>query len=287
MTGFTDAEGCFYVTVTKNKSSKLGWTVQLAYSIELHKRDIAILEDINNFFGVGNIYENGPNAIKFRIQSVKKLQCIIKHFDKFVLISDKRADYELWNKVFNLIQNKEHLTKDGLHKIVAIKALMKRGLPEELKSAFPNITPAERALVLDHKVQDPHWLAGFTSGEGCFFVNIKNSATSKLGVGVQLSYQITQHSRNEKLLRSFIKYFGCGIIFQHSENAVVFKVYKLIEINEKIIPFFNKYRIHGVKAKDFANWCKVATMLKDKKHLTLEGLEQIRNIKAGMNTGRK
>ena len=42
-----------------------------------------------------------------------------------------------------------------------------------------------------------------------------------------------------------------------------------------------------MKALDFADFCLAAELMKDNKHLTLEGLEQIRKIKAGMNTGRK
>ena len=37
---------------------------------------------------------------------------------------------------------------------------------------------------------------------------------------------------------------------------------------------------------DLADFCQVAEMMKVKKHITLEGLEQIRKIKAGMNRGR-
>jgi hypothetical protein len=42
-----------------------------------------------------------------------------------------------------------------------------------------------------------------------------------------------------------------------------------------------------VKAQDFKDFCKVADLMKEKKHLTEEGLEQIKLIKAGMNTWRK
>jgi hypothetical protein len=58
-------------------------------------------------------------------------------------------------------------------------------------------------------------------------------------------------------------------------------------LTEKIIPFFVKYSIIGVKSLDFYDWCKVAELMKEKKHLTNEGLTQIRKIKAAMNTGRK
>jgi len=57
-------------------------------------------------------------------------------------------------------------------------------------------------------------------------------------------------------------------------------------LTDKIIPLLKKYPILGEKFKDFDDFCKVVEMMKVKKHLTKEGLEQIHIIKAGMNTGR-
>jgi hypothetical protein len=37
---------------------------------------------------------------------------------------------------------------------------------------------------------------------------------------------------------------------------------------------------------DFNDFCKIADFMKNKSHLTSEGLEQIRHIKSGMNRGR-
>ena len=50
----------------------------------------------------------------------------------------------------------EGLTIEGLHKIVAIKASMNRGLSEKLQNAFSDVKSVERPLVLDKKVQDPY-----------------------------------------------------------------------------------------------------------------------------------
>jgi len=66
-----------------------------------------------------------------------------------------------------------------------------------------------------------------------------------------------------------------------------FIVERLSDLTEKIIPFYDKYRIHGVKALDFADFCKAAEIMKVKGHLTESGLEELRLIKAGMNTGRE
>jgi hypothetical protein len=43
----------------------------------------------------------------------------------------------------------------------------------------------------------------------------------------------------------------------------------------------------GVKLFDYLDWCEIAKLMIDGKHLTVEGLEIIRSIKSGMNTGRK
>jgi hypothetical protein len=64
------------------------------------------------------------------------------------------------------------------------------------------------------------------------------------------------------------------------------EVTEFSDIVEKIIPFFEKYPMVGVKTLNFADFCKVAELMKNKDHLNEEGLEQIRKIKAGMNRGR-
>ena len=66
-----------------------------------------------------------------------------------------------------------------------------------------------------------------------------------------------------------------------------FVVQRYSDIELKIIPFFNKYPILGSKSEDFKDFKEVATLIKNKEHLIKEGLLQIKNIKAGMNTGRK
>lgn len=42
----------------------------------------------------------------------------------------------------------------------------------------------------------------------------------------------------------------------------------------------------GIKYLDFADFVKVANLLNEKEHLTIEGLTKIKEIKAGMNKGR-
>ena len=93
-----------------------------------------------------------------------------------------------------IIKTKEHLTQEGFHKILALRASINWGLSDKLKAAFPNVKPVNRDIIKDQSIPDPNWLVGFASGEGCFFVKIKQSPLSRLGESVELRFQITQHS---------------------------------------------------------------------------------------------
>ena len=138
-------------------------------------------------FCVGSIsIKHGPQSIRYYVESVKDLAKVLDHFDKYPLITQKGADYELFKQAVELMEQKEHLTSEGLKKIVAIKASMNKGLSDELKAAFPDILPIERPKVENLLISDPHWLAGFTSGEGCFLVNIAKNLKCNTGFQVPL-----------------------------------------------------------------------------------------------------
>ena len=85
-----------------------------------------------------------------------------------------------------------------------------------------------------------------------------------------------------------INYYGCGTFSQDFKNAAVyFIVINFTDIFNIIIPFFNKYHIKGVKSMDYSDFVKIAKLMQNKAHLTIEGLEQIKKIKEGMNSKRK
>ena len=87
-------------------------------------------------------------------------------------------------------------------------------------------------------------------------------------------------------MRSLIEYLGCGNLSRKGD-AFDLTITKFSNLTDKVISFFEKYSICGVKLLDYLDWCKVVKLMENKSHLTLEGLNKIRNIKAEMNKGRK
>nr|YP_009558612.1 hypothetical protein [Capillidium heterosporum]AZZ06712.1 hypothetical protein [Capillidium heterosporum] len=91
ITGFADGESNFTIIITKNKSLKVGYRVQPSFQINLHKKDINLLNKIKSFWAVGKIYEQKESCI-YVVNSFKDLPVIIEHLDKYPLITQKQAD---------------------------------------------------------------------------------------------------------------------------------------------------------------------------------------------------
>ena len=211
VSGFVDGEGTFAINIRKGSRYRLGWSVEPAFSIGLHPKDEEILIHIREYFGgggIGTIHKNTrmvscPASLQGRVHSLEQISNIIIHFDRYPLITNKHADYLLFKEVIQMLLKKEHLTQEGLQAIVNIRGALNKGQTPLLKEAFPNSVAVPRPLVkLASTLPDPNWLAGFTAGEGCFLVNLRKSSSHKFGMRVMLRFKLTQHTRDEQLLKS-------------------------------------------------------------------------------------
>jgi hypothetical protein len=59
------------------------------------------------------------------------------------------------------------------------------------------------------------------------------------------------------------------------------------DVLNKIMPFFDQYPLQGAKRQNLEDFNGVVSLLKSKEHLTKDGLDKIKQIKKGMNKGRK
>ena len=103
-----------------------------------------------------------------------------------------------------------------------------------------------------------------------------------------MQFSITQHVRDELLFTKLIDYLGCGKIEKSSTrtNEVRFVINRFSDLIDKILTFFDRYPLHGIKSMDYLDFYKVSKIMEDKSHLTPEGLKKIKSLKSGMNKGR-
>lgn len=291
VTGFCDAESCFNLIISKNPRHTLGWSVKLVFNLHLHSKDIEILYLIQRFFGVGNVTLHGFAAL-YQAVKLSDLACIIEHFNNYPLKTKKYADFLLFKKAFDIVKNKEHLTEAGLRKLLSIRASLNKGLSERLNVAFPGIIPVVRPQVpkpnLELNKEVKHWMAGFVSGEGCFFIKTSKSKTHKLGMSVGLNFIVVQNIRDGYLMESFVQFFGCGSLTIAEKSGIArFAVSNFSQIVNIILPIFEEYPILGEKAKDLKDFKEISSLIKSKAHVNKEGLEKILLIKSRMNSKRE
>lgn len=295
ITGFSDAEGSFIVSIYRDEKSKLKWRVSAYFSIHVHDKDLPLLKLIQETLGVGIVRKNSENTVLFRVTDIKELQVIVNHFKNYPLVSAKILDFLLFEQCFELIKEKAHLTEEGLLKIITLSANINKGLSKELLEAFPTIKTLDKSEYKFNGIPDPNWISGFAAGDSSFSVAIEKG-TTKLGKRVRLIFGTCLHIREKDLLVGISKYFSnlnIGVYKEASvhcsikNNTALLQIKGITEINNVIIPFFTKYPILGIKSKDFEDFKLVAELVNNKEHLKIEGLTKIMEIVKGMNLDRE
>lgn len=129
LTGFIDAEGCFMIK--KVNTSHTGAGIHLYFQITQHVRDVALMEIIFKFLGCGIIY-NYREGVDLRVTNISDVMGkIIPLLEEYPLQGIKLEDYKCFKEVGYLIQNKEHLTPEGLEKIKQLKSNMDKLKPKK------------------------------------------------------------------------------------------------------------------------------------------------------------
>lgn len=291
VTGFIDAikEECFFILFNRSKNSQLGWNIRINFQIKVDIKDRELLGQIQEVLG-GVITNNTKSSCTLRITSISEIiNTIIPHFDKYPLMTIRREEFELFKEVALIMHKKQHLTKQGFREILSIKAAMRNGLTELLAENFPNILPKVYSRVSlvtsgsvvkqthegqdkqnSAKYLDPNWITGFTEGKGSFRIDVEKLSNS---LSVKLNFQILINESDKELLALIINQFNCGTIkiaaTQESSFYKIFTVTNFEDISNIIIPFFQKYPLHGIKRLDLDVFVKVAELIKTKKaHIT-------------------
>jgi LAGLIDADG endonuclease len=179
--------------------------VQLRFILTQHNRDNLVMNNIKQYFGCGTIKET-EKLVRFVVINLGYInKIIISFFYKYYLQGSKRLDYKDFLKVFDLMENKDHLTQEGIEEILLIKAGINRGRKKskisggrdsdsDIELSSEDTTPhttfktisVERPLANKQDIKSKvaktktiailsspsqikklFWLVGFTDGDGC------------------------------------------------------------------------------------------------------------------------
>jgi hypothetical protein len=136
---------------------------------------------------------------------------------------------------------------------------------------------------------DPWWIVGFVDGEGCFSISFIKNGTMRFGYQIFVEFVVTQGEKSLVVLEKIRNYFGCGKIYcnrrhdNHQENLYRYCVRSRDDLQNRVIPFFRKYRLQTAKSHDFEVFENVIGMMLQNEHLTEDGFMKIRELAATTN----
>ncbi len=130
------------------------------------------------------------------------------------------------------------------------------------------------------------WVVGFVDGEGCFHVSINPHPEMSTGYQVLPEFVIVQHERDVQILYALKRFFRCGVVRRNHGDRWCLRIRKLSCL-EKLCEFFTTHPLKTKKNVDFVKFRRIVNMMKEGRHLTLEGLLEIVDIALSMNTGNR
>jgi hypothetical protein len=141
--GFVDGEGCFSISVVRNRGCRLGWQVQHEFSVSQAASSHSALELLGRQFGCGKIIENTRRdnhrepllrfSVKRRMDLVER---IIPFFEEHPLVTTKAEDFMKFAAVVRAMELGEHLREEGLARIARTTETMnRRGRSRYLESS--------------------------------------------------------------------------------------------------------------------------------------------------------
>ena len=129
-------------------------------------------------------------------------------------------------------------------------------------------------------------MTDFTYAEGCFMINITKRDTNKSGWQISPCFQIKLHYRDKELLMKIKSFFNeIGSFSFSNDNGVMYRVKKLNDIVNIILPHFNKYPLISQKYGDFIIFKNIVELINKSEHLNKDGLIKIVNLKSSLNKG--
>jgi hypothetical protein len=133
ISGFTDGEGSFVVSVIKNPTTRFKKQIFPEFVITQGSKSLFALKAIKEFFECGSIvlnkrYDNHNEPLyRYCVRSIKELKgIVIPFFVQFPLRTFKQNDFSLFKTIVEMMSEKRHLEKDGWNKILRFASKMNR-----------------------------------------------------------------------------------------------------------------------------------------------------------------
>lgn len=130
-----------------------------------------------------------------------------------------------------------------------------------------------------------YYLAGFVDGEGSFSASFRKRKDYRGLWQLGLTFNVSQKDETNLILLK--KFLGCGRLQRRRDGVCYFVVGNHKDIYEKVIPFFERFKLISRKGrKNFLIFKNIAKLMYNGEHLYYDGLKTILKLRDLLNEGR-
>lgn len=126
VSGFCQAEACFYVSFTRRLYRKIKIEVRPGFSITQRTHSKIILFALKDYFKCGAIrYSKRDGMFRYEVRSVPDLvNHVIPHFQNYRFVSGRDLDFVKFEKVCFLLHNNQTINPENLIEIIELSYSM-------------------------------------------------------------------------------------------------------------------------------------------------------------------
>lgn len=120
LVGFTEGEGSFNLSIIQRSDYSHRWQLNLSFNIS--QKEGAFLDLAKKIMRCGSIRTSKDGVYAYEVRSIDDItKKVIPFFSHFTLFSEKRETFESFSKIVLMMENKEHLTVNGLARILELR----------------------------------------------------------------------------------------------------------------------------------------------------------------------
>lgn len=313
ISGFVDGEGCFKVVKInrkKNKEEKIKYTktnspkellikenigetplvvddtvLRHLFIVSINKKSTDVLYGLKRQFKCGTVHKGEGNIVSFQVSKTVHLNnIIVPFFQKYKLLTKKSDSFSSFVKSLENYNEKE-----GTHQIIEKKK-------EKQKEALSMTLPVGKPFLPTGRIRDKgdkktveqpffynfsdDWFRGFIDAQGCFTVLLQKDLSLP-----QLSIRL--ESKEKQMLVELGQFLKCGALIKRKDNLFILQISTLKDCERYIFPKLqtkgSAVLLRTIKRISYQKFRKIARLICEKKHQTVEGLEKIKKLITALN----
>jgi hemolysin-activating ACP:hemolysin acyltransferase len=284
LTGFTQSDGSFVVSF-ENYKEGIPVRTRCIFNLTQSKEELELFNEIQKFLGVGIVHKNREN-VTYTVSSIKDIiEVIIPLFDNNNLRGSKLLSYKIFKEVALMMQNKKHLTLEGIIQIIDFAYFMnketslrtedsKKLLINNLELKYGKIPKVSKIFLPNENFKELpislEFVRGLIDGDGSFNLAFRTNRRR-----IDANFTVITELSSSSVLTELVEFFDCGTVYNLKSASARYQVQSIDQILEKILPKLSNIKFNTIKQEHYETTIKVCKLIKSIGYKTDENLKLI------------